>query len=87
MREKRKLTEPRMHTRECERRLALRIQAGGRDHDMWIETCGEKDVEVPPIVFYWLNMLKEWGCIHEWDCARVRVRGEHAGFVIHYTCT
>lgn len=50
MREKRKVTEPRMHTRECERRLTHRIQAGGRDHDMWIETCDEEDGEVPPTV-------------------------------------
>lgn len=58
---------------ECERRLTLGIQAGGRDYDTCIRTCDEKDVEVPPIVLYWLNMLWEWGCTHKWDWGCVRV--------------
>lgn len=37
-----------MHTRECERRLTLRIQVGGRDRDTCVRACAEKDVEVRP---------------------------------------
>lgn len=69
------------------------VRGGWRSGSRWEDvtmTCGsrcvtwEKDVEVPPTVLYWLNMLWEWGCIHKWDWACVRVRGEHAGFVIRY---
>lgn len=46
-----------MLTHECERRLTLRIQAGGRDHDMCLKTCDKKDVEDPPTVLCWLNTI------------------------------